>query len=157
MAFPPGANIEAYKKVYMDQLDSSSSSSEDDLAKKAALFAKQTQGKNMKIVRLDRQISDLETKQRNLMVRFNELERELQQLKRDRKKVVQRLKEDSMDSFEKASAGFRLSITMARREAIEPPKKKKRAPIVESPSSSSSSSASEAEEDNEAEEAQEQE
>jgi exo-beta-1,3-glucanase (GH17 family) len=142
MAFPPGADINAYKQAY--QLDessssdsdsssssSSSSSSASDLARKIALFAKQTKGKNKKIMRFDRDIAQLEAKQRKLMVDFNDLERQLKLLKREREKLIKRIKEDKVDELTKSAYKVGLSLKMTHREAIEPPKKKKRTPIIE--------------------------
>src|SRR2546426_1048642 len=107
MAFPQGADINAYKEVYMSQLDSSSSSdSDDELANKIVLLAKETKGKNKKIVRFDRQIAELELKQRNTMVHFNELERQLKLVRRDRAKAVKRLNQDTLDSYAKAKASL---------------------------------------------------
>ena len=153
MAFPKGANINDYKDIYLDQMDSSSSS-DGDLGKKAAAFLPRNQRERTSRS-YDWIVKSLKfkMKQRNIMVKFNELEEELQQLKRDRKKVLKRLNEDKVDFFTKARAGLNMPITMAHREAIQPPTKKKKAtPIIESASSSSSSSSSsseeEAEEDN---------
>lgn len=149
MAFPPGSNVNSYKHLFnMDESSSSSSSSSSDevLEKKLVFLAKETKGKNKKIVQFDRKIAELQLKQRKLMVTFNELERELKNVIRDRKKAIKRLKEDECDSFTKATKELKMSLKMTHREAIKPPKKKKkRAPTSES---SSSDSASEAEEDN---------
>jgi hypothetical protein len=149
MAFPKGANLSKHYQAYLQaKEDSSSSSSDEDLASKVVLLAKETQGKNKKVVRYDRQIAELEARQRKLMVDLHDLQQQINTAKQERKKVVKRLKEDSFDSMAKFSAKLGLAIKMSSREALEPPKKKKRAAVIEELDSSSTDSASEAEEDN---------
>ena len=57
MAFPPGMNLKTYKQANEVDESSSSSSSDEDLKKKTLFLAKQTKGKNNKIMRFHRDIT----------------------------------------------------------------------------------------------------
>src|SRR2546423_1925157 len=135
MAFPAGSNINAFKPLFdMDESSSSSSSSslssssssssEDNFTKKLSALVKETKGKNKTVMRYDRQIAEIEAKQKKLMVDINDLERQLKLLKKERQKAIQRINEDKMDELAKTAykTGLARSLKMPRREAIELPK-----------------------------------
>ena len=151
MAFPPGANIYAYKHAYVAQLPKPrpSLSDEDALTSKIVRFATKAQQTNKTLFRFDRDIAQLEAKQEKLMVEFNDLEEKVKLLKCQRQKAVERMQEDNWDEVAKVRRQVGLPVNMVHRQAIEPPKKKKRAPIVVEPESSSSSSGEDTEEEEE--------
>ena len=103
MAFPPGANMNAYKQAFLARKAPapSSSSDEDELTSKMVHFARKAKRTNKTIFRFDRDIAQLEAKQEKLMVEFNDLEEKVKLLKRQRQKAVKRIREDDWDEVAK--------------------------------------------------------